>query len=89
MRFDDFDKEMRKYEQSLDQVILPDMYIVARLDGRSFSKFTEKQNFERLCTVIRKVMRFRFCFIRKMIHSAEKCEKSIRFLRVLPVRFFR
>ena len=47
MRFDDFDKEMRKYEQSLDQVILPDMYIVARLDGRSFSKFTEKQNFEK------------------------------------------
>ena len=31
MRFDDFDKKMRIYEESLDQYILPDMYIVARL----------------------------------------------------------
>ena len=41
MRFDDFDKEMRVYEESLDQYILPDMYIVARLDGRSFTKLTK------------------------------------------------
>jgi len=42
MRFDDFDKKMRVYEQSIDQTILPDMYIVARLDGRNFSKFTQR-----------------------------------------------
>lgn len=47
MRFDDFDKQMRVYEESLDQVILPDMYIVARLDGRSFTKFTKKYGFEK------------------------------------------
>lgn len=41
MRFDDFDKKMRIYEESLDQYILPDMYIVARLDGRSFTKLTK------------------------------------------------
>lgn len=42
MRFDDFDKEMRIYEKSLDQYILPDMYIVARLDGRSFTRLTKE-----------------------------------------------
>lgn len=42
MRFDDFDKKMRVYEQSIDQTILPDMYLVARLDGRNFSKFTQR-----------------------------------------------
>ena len=42
MKFDDFDKQMRVYEQSLDQIILPDMYIVARLDGRSFTRLTKE-----------------------------------------------
>lgn len=42
MKFDDFDKEMRIYEQSLDQIILPEIYIVARLDGRSFTKLTKE-----------------------------------------------
>lgn len=47
MKFDDFDKQMRVYEESLDQYILPDMYMVARLDGRSFTKLTKKTcNFE-------------------------------------------
>ena len=42
MKFDDFDKEMRIYEQSIDQCILPDLYLVARLDGRSFTKLTKE-----------------------------------------------
>lgn len=42
MKFDDFDKEMRVYEESLDQYILPGMYIVARLDGRSFTRLTKE-----------------------------------------------
>ena len=42
MRFDDFDKQMRIYEESLDQCIIPDMYIVARLDGRSFTRLTKE-----------------------------------------------
>ena len=46
MKFDDFDKKMRAYEQSLDQNILPDMYMVARLDGRGFTKFTKEMKFE-------------------------------------------
>lgn len=42
MKFDDFDRMMRVYEQSLDQYILPDMYIAARLDGRSFTRLTKE-----------------------------------------------
>ena len=42
MKFDDFDKKMRVYEESLDQSILPDMYIAARLDGRSFTRLTKE-----------------------------------------------
>lgn len=30
MEFDDFDKRMRVYEQSIDQYIVPGMYIAAR-----------------------------------------------------------
>lgn len=41
MIFDELDKKMRIYEQSLDQVILPEMYMVARLDGRGFTKLTK------------------------------------------------
>ena len=43
MNFDEFDVKMRQYEQSLDQVITPETYIVARLDGRSFTKLTKEQ----------------------------------------------
>lgn len=42
MKFDDLDKKMRIYEESLDQIILPDMYVVARLDGRSFTRLTKE-----------------------------------------------
>ena len=44
MKFDDLDKKMRIYEQSLDQILLPEIYMVARLDGRGFTRLT-KGNF--------------------------------------------
>ncbi len=31
MNFDELDKKMRIYEQSLDQVLVPDMYMVATM----------------------------------------------------------
>lgn len=47
MNFDDFDEKMRVYEESLDQCIVPEMYMVARLDGRNFTRLTkEKCDFE-------------------------------------------
>ena len=42
MKFDDLDLKMRVYERSIDQNILSDMYLVARLDGRSFSRLTKE-----------------------------------------------
>lgn len=42
MRFDDLDKIMRTYEESLDQYIEPDKIIIACLDGRSFTKLTKE-----------------------------------------------
>lgn len=42
MIFDEFDKKMRVYETSIDQFIVPGMFVVARLDGRSFTKLTRE-----------------------------------------------
>lgn len=42
MDFDALDKKMRVYEESLDQIIPPDIYLVARLDGRGFSRLTKE-----------------------------------------------
>ena len=42
MLFDELDKKMRKYEQSLDQVLLPELFIAARLDGRGFTRLTKE-----------------------------------------------
>ena len=42
MTFNDLDAKMRVYEQSLDQVIPPEYYLLARLDGRSFTRLTKE-----------------------------------------------
>ena len=42
MIFEELDKKMRIYEESLDQIILPDLYMAARLDGRSFTRLTKE-----------------------------------------------
>ncbi|MEQ9299040.1 MAG: tRNA(His) guanylyltransferase Thg1 family protein [Cyclobacteriaceae bacterium] len=48
MKFDELDKKLRVYETSHDFCVPPNIYMVARIDGRSFTKLTkEKQNFKR------------------------------------------
>lgn len=42
MNFDELDSKMRVYEESLDQVILPEIYLVARLDGNCFTRLTRE-----------------------------------------------
>lgn len=42
MKFNDLDNSMRVYEQSLDQVMVPGMFLIARLDGRGFTKLTKE-----------------------------------------------
>ena len=42
MKFDELDKKMRVFETSHDVCVLPEMYMVARLDGRSFTRLTKE-----------------------------------------------
>jgi tRNA(His) guanylyltransferase len=42
MQFDKLDKIMRVYETNSDLCVLPDIYMVARIDGRSFSRLTKE-----------------------------------------------
>ena len=44
MKFDELDKKMRVYETIHDYCFLPDIFIVARLDGRNFTSLTRKKH---------------------------------------------
>jgi tRNA(His) guanylyltransferase len=47
MKFDELDSKMRVFETAHDYCVLPGIHIVARLDGRSFTRLTkEVQDFE-------------------------------------------
>lgn len=41
MRFDELDKKLRQFETFDDGYVMPDVYIVVRLDGRGFTKKTK------------------------------------------------
>lgn len=41
MKFDELDDKMRIYETAADQYVLPGLFMVARLDGRSFTRLTK------------------------------------------------
>lgn len=48
MKFDELDKKLRIYETSHDFCVPPNIYMVARLDGRGFTRLTkETHSFER------------------------------------------
>ena len=42
MKFSDLDQQMRVYETAHDHCCLPGIWMVARLDGRSFTKLTKE-----------------------------------------------
>ena len=42
MKFDDLDKRMRSFERSIDQRIPDSLFLVARLDGRNFTRLTKE-----------------------------------------------
>ena len=42
MKFDDLDQRMRVFETAHDLCVLPGLYVVARLDGRSFTRLTKE-----------------------------------------------
>lgn len=47
MNFKDLDTQMRVFETAHDHCVLPGMWLVARLDGRSFTKLTREQEYEK------------------------------------------
>ncbi len=64
MNFDILDKKMRKYERSLDISILPELYLAARIDGRSFTRLTKE-----LCPMETPFdVKFRDCMIGTVRH---------------------
>jgi tRNA(His) guanylyltransferase len=42
MKFDELDVKMRVFETAHDLCVLPGMYMVARIDGRSFTRLTKE-----------------------------------------------
>ena len=42
MKIDDLDGRMRAFESALDPTVLPGVYMVARLDGRGFTRLTKE-----------------------------------------------
>jgi tRNA(His) 5'-end guanylyltransferase len=42
MKFDDLDTKMRRFETAHDYCVLPGVFIVARIDGRSFTRLTRE-----------------------------------------------
>ena len=41
MKFDELDGKMRVFETAHDYCVLPELYMVARIDGRSFTRLTK------------------------------------------------
>jgi len=42
MKFDDLDQKMRVFETAHDLCVLPGLHVVARLDGRGFTRLTKE-----------------------------------------------
>ena len=42
MKFDELDTKMRRFETAADYCVLPGIFMVARLDGRSFTRLTKE-----------------------------------------------
>lgn len=75
MDFDDLDKLMRAHEQGDDRVIKPGTYLIARLDGRSFTLLTKTTcHFESPFDV-----RFRDMMIEAMGHLIANCGFNIMY----------
>ncbi len=44
MKFDELDQQLRIYETSQDYCVLPNIYMVARIDGRNFTRLTKDKH---------------------------------------------
>src|SRR4026208_742938 len=75
MKFDEFDEKMRVFETAHDLCVLPGLHMVARLDGRSFTRLTkEVHEFEAPFDV-----RFRDLMLATAEHLMAECGFKIIF----------
>jgi len=75
MKFDDLDSRLRIYETTHDQWVLPGIYMVARLDGRGFTRLTrEVHQFEAPYD-----MRFRDYMVSTMEYLMAECGFQISY----------
>lgn len=75
MKFDELDRRMRVYETLNDQFVLPGVHIVARLDGRGFTRLTkETHDFEKPFD-----SRFHEMMIETVEHLMTACGFHVRF----------
>lgn len=44
MKFDELDQKMRVFETAADHCVLPGIYMVARIDGRNFTRLTKESD---------------------------------------------
>jgi len=42
MEFNELDQRMRQFEKNDDRIVLPEMHIIARIDGRGFTRLTKQ-----------------------------------------------
>ena len=69
MKFDELDERMRVFETAHDHCVLPGLFMVARLDGRSFTRLTkETHSFEAPFDV-----RFRDLMVATVEHLMNGC----------------
>ena len=74
MKFDDLDSRLRVFETAHDHCALPGIYLVARLDGRNFTRLTkEVHEFERPFDE-----RFRDCMVGTVRHLMQ-CGFQVRY----------
>ena len=50
MNFDELDESMRVFETAADRCVLPDVYMVARIDGRNFTTLTKTKHHAEHCS---------------------------------------
>lgn len=67
MKFDELDQRMRVFETSHDHCAIPGIYLVARLDGRNFTRLTK----ERLDLEAPFDERFRDAMVETVVHLME------------------
>lgn len=75
MDFNELDKKMRRFECGDDRLIVPELYLVARIDGRGFTRLTKQEcSFEAPFDI-----RFRDLMVESVRHLMTSCGFKITY----------